>query len=138
MIKELLDRYKKNKQEIGLVEKQINRLNERLENVPDVSGKVTKSSDDFPYIEEHITVLMKEPKESTIIKGKIKEKEKRKQKLLDEITEVEQFIDALPEGVERQIMEMVYLEGMNQTDVAYTLGYTQGRISQIISDLVKD
>jgi len=138
LIKELLDRYKKNKQEIGLVEKQINRLNERLENVPDVSGKVTKSSDDFPYIEEHITVLMKEPKESTIIKGKIKEKEKRKQKLLDEITEVEQFIDALPEGVERQIMEMVYLEGMNQTDVAYTLGYTQGRISQIISDLVKD
>lgn len=138
MDKGMLNRYKPNVKELDLIAKQIDRLNERLENVPEVSGKVTKSSKDFPYIEEHVTVRMKEPKEATAIKDKIREKEKRQEQLLREVTEVEEFIEDLPEGVERQIMEMVYLEGMNQTKVADVIGYTQGRISQIISDLVKD
>ena len=33
---------------------------------------------------------------------------------------------------------MVYLEDMSQEDVAELVGYTKGRISQIISSMVKD
>ena len=54
------------------------------------------------------------------------------------ITKVENFFDGLSEGIEKQIMEMVYLEGMNQSEVADMLGYTKGRISQIISRITKD
>ena len=138
MDKELLNRYKPNVKELDLIAEQIDRLNERLENVPEVSGKVTKSSRDFPYIEEHVTVRMKEPREATAIKDKLREKERRQAKLSQEVTEVREFIADLPEGVERQIMEMVYLEGKSQRKVSELIGYTQGRISQIISDLVKD
>ncbi len=138
MDRELFNRYKPNKRELDLIADQIGRLEDRLENVPEVSGKVTKSSDDFPYIEEHVTVRMKEPKEATAIKEKLCEKEKRQEKLSQEITEVEQFIDCLPEGIEKQIMEMVYLEGKNQTAVAEAIGYTQARVSQIIRDVLKD
>ena len=138
MDKELLNRYKPNVKELDLIAEQIDRLNERLENVPEVSGKVTKSSRDFPYIEEHVTVRMKEPREATAIKDKLREKERRQAKLSQEVTEVREFIEDLPEGVERQIMEMVYLEGKSQRKVSELIGYTQGRISQIISDLVKD
>ena len=138
MDKELLSRYKPNVKELDLIAEQIDRLNERLENVPEVSGKVTKSSRDFPYIEEHVTVRMKEPREATAIKDKLREKERRQAKLSQEVTEVREFIEDLPEGVERQIMEMVYLEGKSQRKVSELIGYTQGRISQIISDLVKD
>lgn len=138
MDKELLNRYKPNVKELDLIAEQIDRLNERLENVPEVSGKVTKSSRDFPYIEEHVTVRMKEPREATAIKDKLREKERRQAKLSQEVTEVREFIEDLPEGVERQIMEMVYLEGMSQREVSESIGYTQGRISQIIADLVKD
>lgn len=138
MDKELLNRYKPNVKELDLIAEQIDRLNERLENVPEVSGKVTKSSKDFPYIEEHVTVRMKEPREASAIKDKLREKEKRQVELLREVTEVREFIEDLPAGVERQIMEMVYLEGLNQTKVADALRYTKGRISQIISGIVKD
>lgn len=138
MNRELFNRFKSNKRELDLIADQIDRLNDRLENVPEVSGKVTKSSKDFPYIEEHMTVRMKEPKEATEIKKKLRKKEKRQEELLQEITAVVDFISDLPDGIEKQIMEMVYLEGMSQTDAAELMGYTQGRISQIIADLVKD
>ena len=138
MNKAKLDRYKANVKELDLVAEQINNLNERLENVPEVSGKVTGSSKEFPYIEQHVTVRMKEPKESDAIKNKIRKKEKRQALLTQEITEVREFIEALPDGIEKQIMEMVYLEGMNQAEVAEKLDYSKGRISQIISRIAKD
>lgn len=133
-----ISRHKQNKRELEIIGRQLNRLYAQLEDVPEVAGKVTKSSKDFPYIEEHMTVRMKEPKEATLIKDKLRKKEKRQKQLSQEITKVENFIDGLSEGIEKQIMEMVYLEGMNQSEVADMLGYTKGRISQIISRITKD
>ena len=138
MNREKLNRHKQNKRELALIERQLDKLYERLEGVETVSGKVTKSGDDFPYIEEHITVQMAEPKAATAIKDRIREKEARWEKLLAEIKEVENFIVGLPEGIEKQVLEMVYLENMSQRDAAEAAGYTQARVSQIIRDVVKD
>ena len=106
--------------------------------IPEVSGKVTKSSKDFPYIEEHMTVRMAEPKAATAIKDRIREKETRQQELMAEIREVEEFISGLPKGMERNILEMVYLEDMSQRDAAEMVGYTQSMVSKIIKGVVKD
>ena len=138
MKRELLNRYKQNKRELALIDRQLDRLQGRLESVPEVSGKVTKSGDDFPYIEEHVTVRMAEPKTATAIKDRIREKETRQQELMSEIREVEEFISGLPEGMEKNILEMVYLEDMSQRDAAEMVGYSYGRISQIISGAIKD
>ena len=138
MKRELLNRYKQNKRELALIDRQLDRLQGRLESVPEVSGKVTKSGDDFPYIEEHVTVRMAEPKTATAIKDRIREKETRKQNILAEIREVEEFISGLPEGMGKNILEMVYLEDMSQRDAAEMTGYSYGRISQIISGAIKD
>lgn len=134
----LLNRYKPNKRELALIDRQLDRLNDQLEAVPEVSGKVTKSSKDFPYIEEHMTVRMAEPKAATAIKDRIQMKEARQQELMSEIRKVEEFIFGLPEGIERNILEMVYLEDMSQRDAAEMTGYSYGRISQIISGAIKD
>ena len=138
MNREKLNRHKQNKRELALIERQLDKLYERLEGVETVSGKVTKSGDDFPYIEEHITVQMAEPKASTAIKERIREKEARREKLLAEIEEVEKFISGCSEGIEKQVLEMVYLEDMSQRDAAEAVGYTQARVSQIIRGAVKD
>lgn len=138
MKRELLNRHKQNKRELALIDRQLDRLQGRLESVPEVSGKVTKSGDDFPYIEEHVTVRMAEPKTATAIKDRILEKETRQQELMSEIREVEEFISGLPEGMEKNILEMVYLEDMSQRDAAEMTGYSYGRISQIISGAIKD
>ena len=138
MNRELLNRYKQNKRELALIDRQLDRLDDQLENVPEVSGKVTKSSKDFPYIEKHMTVRMAEPKAATAIKDRIREKETRQQELMSEIREVEEFISGLPEGMGKNILEMVYLEDMSQRDAAEMTGYSYGRISQIISGAIKD
>lgn len=138
MKRELLNRYKQNKRELALIDRQLDRLQGRLESVPEVSGKVTKSGDDFPYIEEHVTVRMAEPKTATAIKDRIREKETRQQELMSEIREVEEFISGLPEGMEKNILEMVYLEDMSQRDAAEMVGYTQSMVSKIIKGVVKD
>lgn len=138
MNREKLNRHKQNKRELALIERQLDKLYERLEGVETVSGKVTKSGDDFPYIEEHITVQMAEPKAATALKDRIREKENRRGQLLVEIREVESFISGLPDGIEKQVMEMVYLEDMSQRDAAEVVGYSYGRVSQLISKAVKD
>lgn len=138
MNREKLNRYKKNKREIALIERQLERLQERLESVETVLGKVTKSGDDFPYIEEHVTVQMAEPKAASAIKDRIREKMDRHGQLLAEIVEVESFISGLPDGMEKQVFEMVYLEGMSQRDSAEAVGYTQSMVSKIIKGVLKD
>ena len=138
MTKELLSRYKQNKRELTLLDQQLDRLRDRLEEVEEVSGKVSKSSDDWPYIEEHVTVRMAEPRAAAKIKDKIRVKESRRQTVMCEVLEVEGFIESLPEGIERQILGMVYLEGMSQGEAAEMIGYTQGRIAQIIRRCIKD
>lgn len=138
MDRKRLNRHKSNKRELALIEKQLDRLYERLENVETVSGKVTKSGDDFPYIEEHITVQMAEPKAATAIKDRIREKEARREKLLAEIEEVESFIASLPESIEKEIMEMIYIDGMSQQDVGDTLNLERSGISKKINACLKD
>lgn len=138
MNKKLLSRYKPNKKELALLDQQLDRLRDRLEEVEEVSGKVSKSSDDWPYIEEHVTVRMAEPRAAAKIKDKIRVKESRRQKVQLEVLEVEGFIERLPEGIEHQILEMVYLEGMSQGEAAEMIGYTQARVSQMIQRALKD
>jgi len=136
--REKLNRHKKNKRELALIERQLDRLQECLESVETVSGKVTKSGDDFPYIEEHVTVQMAEPKAASAIKDRIREKEDRRRQLLAEIGEVESFISGLPDGIEKQVMEMVYLENMSQQDVGDALNLERSGISKKISACLKD
>ena len=138
MDREKLNRHKKNKRELALIETQLEKLYDRLEDVPVVQGKVSGSSKDFPYIESHMTVQMAEPKAASGIKDRIRAREARIKVLKSEIEEVEDFIAGLPEGIEKSALELVYLEDMSQADAADRVGYTQARVSQIIRDVTKD
>ena len=138
MDRKKLKKYKSNKRRIAGIKKTIDRLVEQLDNVPVVPGKVTKSGDEFPYIEQHVKVVMEEPKEATRLKERIRENRKDLGRLEQENEEVEKYIEQLPVGMKKEIFEMVYLDGMTQEAVADTVGYSKGRVSQIISETIKD
>ena len=70
-LKDAFDRHQRNRREIALIDAALARLEERLDEVAIVPGKVTKSSDDFPYIEEHVSVEMPEPREASRIREKM-------------------------------------------------------------------
>lgn len=138
MDKKCLKRYRANRRELLSLERTLERLYMQLEDVPEVSGKVSKSSDDFPYIEQHVTVQMQEPKKASEIKDRIRKKEKRHKALLADMAEAERNIMKMPEGLSRQILELVYLEGMSQQEVGEVVGYTQSMVSKIIKTTMKD
>ena len=108
-MKDLLRRYKKRKKELLTLEQSLERLHDRLESVPTVSGN----------------------------KLRISEKERQKTAVLAELDTVESYIAGLPEGLEKTILESIYLDDMTQEEVARMTGYTQGRIAQIVA-AIKD
>ena len=134
---EMLNRYKKNKRELILIDKALFRLQERLENVPVISGKVTKSSDDFPYIEEHLTVKVAEPKAAVAIKDKIREKEARRRVITVEMMEVEDFIRHIPDGEDREIFEAMFIDDIKQWEIADMLNMERSNISKRINRHLK-
>lgn len=138
MDRKKLKKYKSNKRRIAGIKKTIDKLVEQLDNVPVVPGKVTKSGDEFPYIEQHVKVVMEEPKEATRLKERIREKREDLGRLEQENEEVEKYIEQLPVGMKKEIFEMVYLDGMTQEAVADIVGYSKGRVSQIITETIKD
>ena len=138
MDKKTLKQYRALLRELPKLNRDIGRLQERLDNVPIVSGKVTKSSDDFPYIEQHLTVQIQEPREAAEIRRQITIKEQRRDSADHDKTEIEEFIAGISDSTDRQIFELSYIDGKRQADVAKEVGYSQGRVSQIIGKYLKD
>lgn len=89
---------------------------------------------EHPYITTHMTVQMAEPKESDTINRLIRINESRKNQVDELLLEIEEYIADIPDSETRQIFEMVFLEGMKHWEVADTLGYSRGRISQKIME----
>lgn len=138
MDKKTLKQYRPLKREQEMIEKKLDRLEERKESVPAVYGKVKGSAPEFPYIETHMTVAMWEPKRMDSIDRQRIINEKRKDQVDALLIEIEEFIADIPDSTHRQIFEMVFLDGRTQQDVGESVGYSKGRVSQIISQYVKD
>ena len=138
MDKKKLSQLRPLKKELELIDRKLDRLYERQENVPVVMGKVTGSSKDFPYTEVRTSVLMDEPKEADEIDKQIRIREKRKEQVESLITEIEQFIAEIPDSRDRQIFELRYIEELTMKKVGERVGYSKGRVSQIISGYLKD
>ena len=100
----------------------------------DRMGKVTGSSKDFPYTEVRTSVLMDEPKEMDEIDKQIRIREKRKEQVESLITEIEQFIAEIPDSRDRQIFELIYIDGKKQREVANEIGLERSVVSKRITN----
>ena len=115
----------------GALKKELQMLDDKLDKffvavrrmLPEVMGKATGSSNDFPYTQVRTTVRMAEPKENDAIKKLIRIKEQRREQVNDLIVEIEEFIAGIPDSETRQIFELTYLEGKKQREVAEELKY---------------
>ena len=138
MDKKTLKQYRPLKREQEMIEKKLDRLEEREEDIPVIYGKVKGSAPEFPYIETHMTVAMWEPKRMDSIDRQRIINEKRKDRVDALLIEIEEFIADIPNSTHRQIFEMVFLDVKTQQEVGESVGYSKGRVSQIISQYVKD
>lgn len=136
MDKKRLKRHRGNKSRLKRIDQKITELCSREVEV--VSGKVVGSSEDFPYIEVRTSVQMYDPEENDNLNKQIRRKEAERFALWKEVHEVEEYIDNIPDPEIKEIFELSFVEGKKQQEVADIVGYSRGRISQIISGYLKD
>lgn len=136
MDKRTLKKYRPNKDRLIRIENQIQELCERESTV--VMGKVTGSSADFPYTEVRTSVQMYDPYEEENVRRQIRRKEADRLLILKEQEEVEDYINGIDDPEIKEIFELAFVEGKKQQEVADIIGYSRGRISQIISEYLKD
>lgn len=136
MDKRTLKKYRPNKDRLIRIENQIQELCERESTV--VMGKVTGSSADFPYTEVRTSVQMYDPYEEENVRRQIRRKEADRLLILKEQKEVEDYINGIDDSEIKEIFELAFVEGKKQQEVADIVGYSRGRISQIISEYLKD
>lgn len=130
--------YRSLKKESKDLDKKLNKLYDRQEAIPEVMGKVTGSSPEFPYIETHPTIRMSEPEKNDTIKRLIRAKKNRKNMVDETAFEIEAFIASIEDSKVRRIFDQVFIEGRKQNEVAEEIGYSKGRITQIIRENLKD
>lgn len=136
MDRKTLKSYQPNKRLIERKKKKIE--DEQFKDIPVVMGKVTGSSHEFPYIEQRYTVEMDEPNEAEQQRKKIIQWKAEIKKAEGEMEAVEHFISGITDASHREIFTYRYIDGMDVQKVADVVGYTKGRISQIISKYLKD
>lgn len=135
MNRKLLESYQANKRMVERNKKKIE--DERCKDIPVVMGKVMGSSSEFPYTGRRFTVQMNEPAEADKTIRRIDRWEKEIKQATDDIEAVELFIAGITDARDREILTYHYIDGMKMVDVARLVGYTHGRISQIIAKYTK-
>lgn len=136
MTRKLLESYMPNKR---LIERNRNKIqDEQMKEIPTVLGKVKGSSPNFPYIEQRFTVMMEEPVEADKQAERIKRLGQEIEQAEKEVDEVEQFISTIEDTRDKEVLSLRYIEGKKAIEVAGIVGYTKGRISQIVKKYIKD
>ena len=137
MDKKQLMQYRALLKEQPELEREISRLYKYLE-CKAAEGKI--KSNEGMYIETKSDKPGPATKSGAVveIKRQIMIKEKRLEKIEKERTRIEQFIADMPDSMVRQIFELCFLAGKTQREVGESVGYSRGRISQIISTYLKD
>lgn len=138
MDKKTLKQYRALLREQALNDKAIDKLYDRAAEVPTVMGKVVGSIQDFPYTEIRTSVQMDEPKEADEIARRLRIREKRKEQIRATVLEIEEYIAGIPDSVDRQIFELVFLEGKKQHEVAETVHLERSWISRRIEKCLKE
>lgn len=136
MTRDKLKSYQANKRLIERNKKKIE--DEQCRDIPVVMGKVTGSSRDFPYIERRFAVQMNEPMETDKANQRILGWRQEIIQAEKDMEEVERFIAKIEDVRDREVLTYRYIDGMKTTEIAGKIGYTKGRVSQIISNILKD
>lgn len=141
MTKTDLQNYLHLKQSIRQNKELIKKYERDASAVPVVMTKVQKSQKEWPYILSHETVEAPDPVAYTRIQKKILEKRRSLQEMYLEESELElsvlKFVESLENIRDRFIIKAVYVEGRDQREVAIDLDLTEGRVSQIIKEILE-
>ncbi|MSS64587.1 sigma factor-like helix-turn-helix DNA-binding protein [Velocimicrobium porci] len=112
--------------------------NEEKREIEIVKGKVKSSMKEHPYIQNHVSVEMYEPVQMDKSSKKILKMKYERTKLVQKKQEIEKYIEDITDFQTKIIFRYKFIEGKTLQEIGELLGYTKGRISQKISEFIKD
>lgn len=113
--------------------RKIEKLYQRIEQLPDVYDKVQASQADFPYIEIHVPVKAKPARETAQINRLIRLQEKRKAEAIRTLIEIEEYIQTIEDSEDRQIFELIFLDGKTYREVGEELNLDYTTVAKRIT-----
>lgn len=129
------------KKSIQQNEKLLQRLERQADSVPAVKDKVQSSQKEWPFIQTHLTVDAPEPRQFSRIQYSLircrKELERQQAQEMELQARLLEFIGTLTNIRDRYIIKAVFLEERDQKEIAIDLDLTEGRISQIIDEILQ-
>lgn len=128
MDKKQLKQYRALLRERQHLEEKIEKLYRRIDQLPDVIDKVQASADEYPYIEIHVPVKAKPPREVMELRRLIRINEHRAADVIRSLVRIEEFIKTISDSDDRQIFEMVFLDGMTYREVGEALNMDHSTI----------
>ena len=137
MTKKELEQARYIPERIRQLERQIAKLQRKAEEVEGVSGKVQSSQKDWPYLPTQVTVQIPKPKQYTELQRRIIKKEREKAALEEQYARVESFISSVQDLRTRTLLTSLYIENKSQEVAGGLLGISQGRVSQILEEILK-
>lgn len=138
MDRKTLMQYRALKKEIAGLDATIERLRKQLDSVPTIMGKVQSSERDYPYIRTHVAVEMQDPEEMDRIRRLIRLKERRRTQAFETLIRIELFIHSIQDSTDRQIFELVYIEGLTHNMVADSLFMERSSVSKRIDRVLQN
>ena len=64
-------------------------------------------------------------------------RKERQEQIREAVLEIEKFVVGIPDSTDRQIFELVFLEGMKQCEVGEKVGLERSVVSKRISNYLK-
>ena len=129
MKKEKLKQYRGLTKEIARLERAIEKHYAELEALPAIPGKVEGSRSEHPYTLQSIPVMATDATRADEIKRQIKRKKYRIKINQQKVKRIEKYISGIDDSINRQIFEMIFLDGMSYENVANVLRYSKTAVA---------
>ncbi len=136
MTRKDLEEYRNTLKEIADLEKRIQR--EQNKEIETIVGTIQSSMKNFPFLPTREGVWIENPEQ---VETRVKLLETYNTNLLNaqkKKLEIETFISNIKSPSIRRIFRYRYIDGMSAARTGKEVGYTHGRVSQIISEELKD
>lgn len=138
MTKEDLKQYRSLQREREQIQKKIERYERKAAAVPIIKDKVQASAKEFPYIRTHVAVDAPEPKAYSAWRRLIIIEKRKQIQVLEQLIQIEEFIQQIDDSRTRQIIGMVYVDGKTMEEAGREFDITGARVSEIIRDVIKN
>jgi DNA-binding NtrC family response regulator len=116
-------------EDLRALKHEVKQLQHELQNMPIVMDSVNGSMEEFPYTQHSIKIFGIDQGAARKLRKKL---ERKLEELQDAISDMEDWLDTIPDSEMRTILRLTYRNGLTREKVAEELGRSEKTIKRKI------